>query len=236
MFRFFLCFQQVLPYNDFMINTVIFDMDGLLVDSEKAFLETYNELLDAYGYSLSKDTYLERYCGKIVKENAASIVRDYHLDIDPETFCKMLIETETRKANAGYDLKPGAKELLDYLKAGGYKIVLATSSLEDRALTLVKQAGVLDYFDAIICGKDVKLGKPHPDVFLKAMEAVSSGNTESLVLEDSLTGVEAAVSAQVPVIVVPDMVPVDETHAAMVLRVCDSLYDVIDYLENGQQQ
>ena len=47
MFRFFLCFPQVLPYNDFMINTVIFDMDGLLVDSEKAFLETYNELLDA---------------------------------------------------------------------------------------------------------------------------------------------------------------------------------------------
>ena len=91
MFRFFLCFPQVLPYNDFMINTVIFDMDGLLVDSEKAFLETYNELLDAYGYSLSKDTYLERYCGKIVKENAASIVRDYRLDIDPETFCKMLI-------------------------------------------------------------------------------------------------------------------------------------------------
>ena len=219
-----------------MINTVIFDMDGLLVDSEKAFLETYNELLDAYGYSLSKDTYLERYCGKTARENAASVVRDYKLDTDPETFYKMLVETEGRKAKAGYDLKPGAKELLDYLKTNGYKIVLATSSLKDRAVTLAKQAGVLDYFDALICSKDVKIGKPHPEVFLKAAEAVHAKNTESLVLEDSLIGVEAAANAEIPVIVIPDLVPVDEDHATIALRVYDSLYDVIGYLENEQTQ
>ncbi len=219
-----------------LIDTVIFDMDGLLIDSEVAFLATYNELLQPYGYSLSKEEYIDRYCGKTLKDNAVAMQRDYALDITSDVLEQLMIDTEGRKAREGYDLKPGAQLLLDHLKEHGYKIILATSSTMERAKLILENSHVLSYFDAMVFGDDVAKGrgKPHPDVFLKALEKASAKPEEALVLEDSQLGIEAAHNAGIAVIGIPDLVMIDTQHREIAATVYDTLEDVVGFLEASQ--
>ena len=107
----------------------------------------------------------------------------------------------------GVALKPGAKELLTYLKEHGYKIALASSSIADRAYGILDQHGIRGCFDAFVFGPDLPKGrgKPAPDIFLIACQKLGTTPARALVLEDSEAGIQAAHSARIPVLCVPDL-------------------------------
>ena len=140
------------------------------------------------------------------------------------------MKIENKLLEQGVDLKSGAKELLRYLKDKGFKIVIASSSTKDRALNILKQHNLIEYFDEFVFGHEVKNGKPNPDIFIKACEKISENPEGCLVLEDSEAGIQSAYSANIPVICIPDMKMPDKSYLDMTKAVLNSLEDVISYL------
>ncbi len=213
------------------IDTVIFDLDGLLIDSERSFYDMDERFLKHFGHSFSLEDYVRFHCGKTIIDNITLFIQKYALPITLDEGLIMINEEIEKETQKGIPLKKGAKELLDYLKINGYKIVLATSSVKDRALTILEKDGVLDYFDACVFGNEVKAGKPHPDVFLKAADKVNADPDTCLVLEDSEAGIKAAHNAGMRVICIPDLKEPDHDHIILTSAILHSLDEVITYLK-----
>ncbi len=214
-----------------MIDTVIFDLDGLLIDSEYSFYKMDESFLKRYDKTFSLDDYVKHHCGKTVIDNISLFIKKYYLPISLDEGLKIINEDIQKDIDRGIPLKKGAKELLDYLKENRYKIVLATSSTKERALTLLEKDQVLDYFDGYVFGSDVKHGKPYPDVFLKAADIVDSDPKKCLVLEDSEAGIKAAYNAHIKVICIPDLKMPDNDHQKLLEAMLPSLDEVITYLK-----
>lgn len=213
-----------------MPNTVIFDLDGLLVDSEIIMCRIYGELIGKYGYILGKEEYARTYSGKRGSANMENIIRRYKLPLTLEEGLSFVAEKEDEYFKEGVSLKKGAKELLEFLKENEYKIMLASSSRRERAEGILRQIEILHYFDGMVFGAEVNRGKPFPDIFLKACEKAGEAPENCLVLEDSEAGVAAAYAAGVKVICVPDMKRPAEEYRAMATAVVGSLDEVRDLL------
>lgn len=215
-----------------MVKAVIFDMDGLMVDTEILCYKGYKYFLEGYGVDLTQKDYCYCFAGKSL-QNGLLFARDYfQLTYTVEEGRDFFIEKEKELfENDGVDLKPGLIELLNYLKEHHMKIAMATSSGLERVHKILDSHNVLHYFDAIICGDMVKRGKPAPDIFLKACEELNVSEGDALVLEDSETGIQASFSANIPVICIPDLKTPDEKYANMTAAILPSLHDVISYIE-----
>lgn len=217
-----------------MIKAVIFDLDGLLIDSEIISYEIYKALLAPFGINFSISDYAENYSGKSEIKNVAYLIQSYGLPWSSEVGLKKVTMMEESLLAQGVDLKPGAKRLLMYLKEKDYKIALASSSVEKRALDILDKHEIKMYFDAFVFGHEVERGKPYPDIFLKACAKIKVSPKECLVLEDSEAGVEAAHAAGIPVICIPDMKKPQLTYLEMTLMQLESLDEVITYLKEIQ--
>ncbi len=213
-----------------MLEAIIFDLDGLLVDTEIVSYEIYKELVGEHGYEFTKVEYAKRYSRKTEEKNITGLIEAYDLPWTLEEGLEKVLRAESRLLAQGVDLKPGAKELLAFLKTKGYKIVLASSSTRDRALNMLKAHDIVDYFDGFVFGQEVEKGKPSPDIFLKACEKIGKKPESCLVLEDSEAGIQAANAAGIPVICVPDMKKPDKAFLDRTAAVLDSLDKVIPYL------
>ena len=214
-----------------MLRSVIFDLDGLLVDSEMTAYHVDRDILRAYGYEFSLVHYAEKYCGRTILRNMTDFIAEYTLPITVEEGVRQYEEREAGYIQRGVPLKTGARELLDWLKAQDCVISLASSSIPSRASTILGGNGITGYFDHFTFGSEVQNGKPAPDIFLKALEKTGVTAEKSLVLEDSDAGVRAAVAAGIPVACVPDVArPSDET-LQMATGVFDSLLQVMEWLK-----
>ena len=213
-----------------MKNTVIFDLDGLLIDSEIISFRLYEELTGKYGRSMTLEEYATDCSGKTSLANMKLLLERYQLPITLEEGMTFVDEREKEYLKDGVALKPGACELLAYLKENHYKILLATSSTEERAEGILRQNKIRDYFEHLVYGVNVKRGKPFPDIFLKACEDANEPAKNCLVLEDSEAGIQAAHSAGIDVICIPDMREPGEEFQKMVTAQLISLKDVIIWL------
>ena len=213
-----------------MVKAVIFDMDGLMIDTEVVNYQFFSRFFQTIGVHLSLDDYCLCFTGKSIDGALNSMREHYHLDFQNEDFKKYFQNFHEKWENQVVPLKPGLEELLQDLKTQDMKLAIATSSDRQRVQRLFQPYSVLKYFDVVVCGTDVKAGKPAPDIFLKACEELSIHPNEALVLEDSETGIEAAYRAKIPVICIPDLKQPDEKHARMTMDVLPSLSDVIDEL------
>lgn len=213
-----------------MKKAVIFDLDGLLVNSEIVTYKLYSHLLETYGQHMEIEEYIHDYSGKTARINMESLIEENDLPISVEDGLAFVAKKEQDYLERGIALKPGAIELLDYLKEHHYKILLASSSNRDRALCILKKNKIDTYFDKLVFGTEVKRGKPYPDIFIKASEYAGERPSDCLVLEDSEAGIMAAYSAGIDVICIPDLKMPEVRFCKLTLARLKSLEEVIPYL------
>lgn len=209
-----------------MIKAVIFDLDGLLVDTEIVSFKIYEEMLFSFHISFTKQEYAEKYSGKTEITNMTNLIQSYSLPWTVEEGLTKCIEIEERLLNQGVALKTGAKELLEHLKDNKYKIAVASSSTTERAFKLLDQHNIRNMFDEFVFAEDVSHSKPNPEVFIKAYKKLGMKPIECVVLEDSENGILAANNASIPVICIPDMKTPSDKHLKLCLKVFSTLNEV----------
>ena len=217
-----------------MTKAVIFDLDGLLVDTEVTWHKVFQDVVGAYGHEMSLQEYVENYSGKTIVDNVKRMIQSYNLPITYDEGVEKMISGEKHYLEQGVALKAGAKELFSFLKKYGYKIALGSSSTKERAVSILSFHQVETYFDEMVSGYEVEHGKPFPDIFLEAAKRVGVLPNECLVLEDSEAGILAAYSGGIPVICVPDLKKPRKEYVDMTAAEVPSLFEVIHYLEREQ--
>ena len=203
---------------------VIFDMDGLLLDSEPLYRVTWKAAGSALGFPID-DVLYERFVGRGNMESE-QVLREHFGEVFPldEFHQRWNRDWDERLAASPLARKAGAIELLSFLDARGIPKALATSS--PRTLALRCLGDLASRFAALAFGDEVAHSKPAPDLFLLASQRLGIAPADCLVLEDSEAGVRAARAAGMDVIMVPDLVPPSPEIASMATRVCATLHEV----------
>ena len=213
-----------------MIRAVIFDMDGLILDTEKIYCHFWLEAARDAGYDWRFEHSLM--VRSLAPEFAAPKMKGIFGD-DFDFFAVRRRRKEMMDAymqNHPVEKKPGIDELLDYLKRHYYKTAVATATGEEKAMEYLDQAGVLDCFDQIVCTAMVPHGKPMPDVYLYACKKMGEKPENCIALEDSPNGIMAAYRAGCRPIMVPDLSQPDEELSKVLYGKADTLTDVITFL------
>lgn len=209
----------------------LFDMDGLILDTENIYVNKGREIAARNGYILTDEfitkttglpeaplrkCYEEEFNGKFPFEVHAKEIRDYIWEL-----------TEV----GGIPLKEGVLEILEFLKENDKKMVLATSSSYEMATKLLKSKDILKYFDDLVTAENVKIGKPNPEVFLIGAEKVNVDIKKSMVFEDSFNGIKAAYAAEAYPVMIPDMLEPTEEIEKLLFKKYDSLLEVIKFFK-----
>ena len=213
------------------VDAIIFDMDGVLIDSERISFKCFQEVFKEHNYKMDEIFYL-RLIGRNVKSIKAIMEEEYGTDFPFDTIYKKKsnLALEITDKN-GVIIKPGVHELLDYLNKENYKIAVATSTRRERALQLLEEAKIKDKVNYVICGDQVENSKPNPEIFLKAAKGLNVSPEKCIVIEDSDAGITAAHAAKMIGIHVPDMKLLDDDIKKLAFKICDNLADVKNYLE-----
>lgn len=209
---------------------VVFDMDGVIFDSEKRVVECWKVIADKYGIPDIELACRECFgCNQIVAKER--FLKRYGEDFPYVEYKKEMSDLfHERYDNGNLPMLPGVVEILTFLKDNGKKIALATSTRRASVEQGLTWAGIIDYFDAIICGDMVERSKPEPDIFLKACEALGVNPSEAYAIEDSYNGIRAAFRGGLLPIMVPDMMEPDEEMKELTVAILEDLNKVIDYL------
>ena len=214
-----------------MLKGAIFDMDGLMFDTEQIWQKNWNKTADEMGITLPEEfkynicgtsgklmnSVIEKYYGVAdgapVAAKVKQMVHDDLIDFTPE--------------------KPGIHEILEFFRQKGVHMAVAPSSTEEVIRRNLKNTNTEDYIEAIVSGAGMKNGKPAPDIFLKAAEMLGIDPKECYVFEDAFNGVTAGYNAGCRTIMIPDMSqPTDEIRAMATGGVYESLLAAKEALEN----
>ena len=192
------------------IAAFIFDLDGVIFDSERAVYGEWKLLSEKYGFSNLEEPYMK--CIGVNAETNRQIFLDYYGKDFPYDAYNA---ERTRNYHAKYDqgrlpLKAGVRELLEMLSLRGFPAAIASSTRTQTVRAEILAAGLQDYFLHIIGGDQVSRSKPEPDIFLKAADCLGVPPENCCVIEDSYNGIRAASRAGMFPIMIPDMLPPDE--------------------------
>ena len=198
-------------------------MDGLLVDSEPLYMRAWQEAASQLGFEITDDHYLSL-LGLPERDYETAVLDALGGGFPMEKFRVGWKQLWLKFVSAG-ELRPkaGAVQLVSALRAARVPISIATSSTRERATRSLRAAGLDSFFHHIVVGEDVAHGKPAPDAFLLAASRLGVPPSECLVLEDSVTGAEAGLSAGMSVILVPDLADPPAEYTARVHMVAASL-------------
>lgn len=205
------------------IRAVIFDLDGTLVDTEKYYRVCWPKAVEQYGYAMSDEQALS--LRSLGRPFAPARFREWYGDkFDYELIraCRKRLMEECIAKN-GIQLKPGATELLQYLKGRGIVTALATANDRVRTHRYLEKIGLSDSFDHIVCADMVARGKPAPDIYLYACEKLQEEPQNCIAVEDSPNGAVSAVDAGCKVVFVRDQTPAEDTLIPRLYACVESL-------------
>ena len=216
-----------------MVRGVIFDMDGLMFDTERLATVLWNQVGDELRIDMTEE-FLDSFRGQNPTAIRNAFLQRFGREFDFDGCMGRKDELQHRYIEEkGVPLKEGLPELLEYLKGQDIRMAVATSTQQSLAEKMLKIAGVYEYFDAVAYGNKVKRSKPFPDIFQKAAEDLGVPMRECLVLEDSISGVQAGKAAGGYIIHIPDVVVVPEEVKDGITAELGSLRDVIDWIEHA---
>ena len=208
----------------------IFDMDGLIFDTERLFMEEKGKILASYGYPARKEDYIQTIglAGRQLRNKQTELYGpDYPADeISQKTRAALNIRMET----SGPEVKPGIRTLLRWFRMQGVTCCVASSTRHEYVERYLTLAGLISCFAYLIGGEEVTRSKPEPDIFLAACARGQFSPADALVLEDSDNGIRAAYAAGIPVVCIPDLkqpVPENAEKAAVILPSADQLIPLL---------
>lgn len=212
-----------------MIKAAIFDMDGLLIDSERMIMQGCIQAAASIGITYTQAEYVEL-VGRIWSDSTRLMTQQLGGE---ENFQSVMqgLNTYLDACNHVFPLKSGAQELLAFYQAQGITCSVASSSPMPHIMHRLQHAGVFDYFSHVTSGQEVTRGKPHPDIYLLALEKLGLPASECIAFEDSELGAQAAIAAGLRVVVVPDLRQPSEQVRSNAHQVVESLQH---WLENHQ--
>ena len=215
------------------IEGVIFDMDGLLFDTELIYYQSTQKIADLMNFPYSKEIYLE-FVGvsdKEVQENYHRIYKDFGKEKVDEFIQRSYDDTYQVFESGKVPLKEGVLELLDFLDQQDIPRIVASSNVRPAIELLLDGAGIKDRFSGIVSAEDVTRAKPDPEIFQKALAYLGTKADNTLIFEDSFHGVTAADAAGIPVIMVPDLLAPTEEIKGKTLEIFESLNQAPDYFK-----
>ena len=212
------------------VDAVVFDMDGLLVDTESMFRDVMMETSRRRGVHLPVEVFL-RMVGLQHEASRAVAMAHFGDDFDYEPWIADAWALAHARTAVGVAVKEGVVELLDYLDAAEIPRAIATSSGHPSVNRTLGPAGLLERFQTIIAGGDYARGKPNPDPFLTAAARLGVDPVACLALEDSHNGVRAAHAAGMMTIMVPDLLEATEEMRSLCVAVSETLHEVRALLE-----
>lgn len=212
------------------VKGVLFDMDGIVLDTEKLYTRFWQEAAQSLGYPMTHEMALGM--RSLSREVGERQLKAYlGEEVDYQQVRNRRIEMMSAFINEnGVELKPGIHELLAFLKEKGIKTSIATSSPLDRTKEYLSQVGLVDEFDELVSGHMVEHGKPAPDIYIYAASNLGLKPEECLVLEDSPTGLLAAYRAGCIPVMIPDQDQPDEEIKSRVYAVVENLIAVKELL------
>ncbi len=215
----------------YMIKLVIFDVDGTLVDSEVVFVKAAIKNMEVNGYNIPMSAIMgiigqNRVAGQKLIESTQDDFFDYDKYIkNYEKIRSEILEKEPLK------LKKGALNILNYCKEHGIRMAIATSTYREKQVKVLTNLGIIDYFDYMVFGDEIKNSKPAPDIYLKVYEHYNLDKDEMIIYEDSNNGILSGYNAGIKVVYIKDIVDVNKETLSLCYKQVKDLDEGIEILK-----
>lgn len=215
-----------------MVSGIIFDMDGVLIDSERQSNEGWLWAAGQLGVDMPM-WLIDSFKGAPA-ELCCKFFDDYYKGVIDYWEAKELRTQHVYKIREteGIPVKKGVKDIFEYIRNNGLKCAVATSTRRESAEKTLHEIGVWDYLDAVVYGDEVEHGKPEPDIFLRAAKAIGVNPSEAVVVEDSINGIKAGYAADMRVVHIPDTIAIDDDIRKLTYMVCADLNGLINVVES----
>ena len=217
------------------MKAVVFDMDGILFDTERVCMESWVAVADRRGMEGMREVF-PLCIGRSAADDEKDIKYHYGYDFDYEGFRKEASEEFWRRIEKdGRPIKKGVREILAYLKKEGWMVGLASSTTREAVLRHLEDAGIGEYFSYVIGGDEITHSKPEPEIYLRACEKLGTKPEETYAIEDSYNGIRSAHWATMKPIMVPDLLPPTEEMQELSIVILKDLLEVMEYFKSNEQ-
>ena len=219
-----------------MIKLCIFDMDGLLIDSERHMWTKSMAIASLEQGHIMTDEFHKSFMGLNLDDVASRIKEEFGNDFDTDLFFKRCLEINNEIMKNGIPLMKGAKQLLDFLHSQNIKTCIGTTTARLGTTTLLKANRMFDDFDDIVCGDEIENGKPAPDIYLECFKKFNVDKSEVLIFEDGNAGAHAALASGMRLVLVPDLAYLDDEVKTKAFAIIEDLSKIIDIIKEENER